>query len=247
MIPPLVSCILNHIDMNRFFSSCLTLACIALLASCGGVEGPRTGTYYDFPDKNDSTSFIKRMYNEQHILKLEVPYVNRKPEGISREYYDDGKLKMEIAYKDGLRNGTSKLYYESGQLNMEMNYKDDKRDGLMITYYKNGVKAYAAQFANNEQIPGIREFRESGDEVAQPEIVLKKVGSTLLEISLSKERKGLEMYWYASPEATTGLPVSVTPDGVGQLGTHRGQYVRVRVAYKTNYGNNGMLEAETTM
>ena len=55
------------------------------------------------------------------------------------------------------------------------------------------------------------------------------------------------MYWYASPEATTGLPVSVTPAGVGQLGTHRGQYVRVRVSYKTNYGNNGMLEAETTM
>ena len=235
--------------MNKTFYFLFTAACAALLASCGNAEGPRTGTYYDFPDKNDSTTFVKRTYNELHLLKLEVPYVSRKPHGISKEYYDSGRLKMEISYAEGLRNGVSKLYYDSdgGLLNMELNYKNDKRDGLSKTYYKNGQLAYAAQYADNEQIPGIREFRESGEEVAQPEIVLKKHGSSMLEISLSKARSGMEIKWYASPEVPTGLPVNVTAEGVGQLATHKGQYVRVRVTYKTNFGNVGMLETETTM
>lgn len=234
--------------MNKISLLFTTVAATIFLAACGNVEGPRVGTYYDYPDKNDTTLFFKREYNAQHILKQEIRYVNKKRNGVSKEFYDDGKLKMEITYEEGLRNGPSKLYYESGQLNMVINYKGEKKEGLTQVYYKNGVLAYAAVYSDGEQVPGIREFRESGEEVEQPEIILKKSGRTLLEISLSKKRSNVEMFWYASPEATTGLPInSVTADGVGQLSTHAGQYVRVRVKYTTNFGNQGLLEAETKM
>ncbi len=97
---------------------------------------------------------ITRNYYENGTLMNEKTYKNGKLEGLLKDYYRNGNLQLEAHYKNGMEEGIAKFYYETGNLRNEGNYKNGKPEGLAKIYYETGHLRAEANCKNGKAVSG---------------------------------------------------------------------------------------------
>ena len=92
------------------------------------------------------------------------------PDGVivkRKVYFESGKIQMEMDLKDGLPHGHFIRYYENGNKQMEGDARDGKLHGHQTAWYENGQKKGEGEYQDNIQMPGWKDWDESGNPIGK--------------------------------------------------------------------------------
>jgi hypothetical protein len=171
--------------------------------------------------KADTTDGVKKYYNKEGKLKIELTILNGKRNGIAKTYYKNGKVSLAMNYKMGKRDGLSKRFYEDGTLYQETNYKDDKIHGERKKYKENGKLLSTAKYENDFPCTGLTEILLNGEVkdnfpkiVITPQDRLKQEGVYKISLSLSERARQVKYYMgnLSSSGCLTGKLIGIEMD-----------------------------------
>jgi hypothetical protein len=136
-----------------------------IAASCGGGTG-------DAGDRNKNAGNVPdtgftgvRNYINDNVKVKEVEFRNGVMGGMTRTYYKGGVIEQEIPYADGKKNGEARWYYPDSKLFRVTPYLNDTIHGSQIQYYKSGRVKAKIDFVDGKRLPGLEEYRMSGEKV----------------------------------------------------------------------------------
>ena len=97
---------------------------------------------------------MSRLYDENGMLMLEMPYLKGKINGIVVEYFENGEPHGKIPYIDNQKEGLAQFFYPDGKIAKEVSFSKDKFEGISKNYDRNGMLMMEVFFRNNQIIEG---------------------------------------------------------------------------------------------
>jgi antitoxin component YwqK of YwqJK toxin-antitoxin module len=152
-----------------------------------------TMTEYIYPDKDDTSNYVYKVYYEDGRLKYETKIANNKFIGEKKSFFENGKTKRveklfqptpldadiydcyiinyridgtkesEYQYINDKLNGQVMDYDSFGNIARKAEYVDGKINGKEILYFKNGKVKSIGECRNDSAYGYEYEFNESGD------------------------------------------------------------------------------------
>ena len=187
---------------------------------------------------------VQKSYYENGKIKNEVTYVDGRRDGPARQYYTNGQAESEITYKNNVKDGRSKWYYEDGILYQEVTFRAGKKHGLEKKYHNTGQLMAELYWADDEVLPGLKEYDFNGKELRQPYIVASGTQQLSLKMSNGDEKAD---YYIGKLEAGQSLAAAgLTPlpknNGVANYKVPAGtKSVEIIVERKTSLKNPQIL------
>lgn len=113
-------------------------------------------TEYIYPDMNDTSNYVCKVYYENGQLKHETKIENNKFVGEKKSFFENGKIKRieKLFQPTALDAGIYDCYiidYNSNSTKQsEYQYKNDKLNGLVIDYDSIGRKARTLEYVDGK-------------------------------------------------------------------------------------------------
>lgn len=141
--------------------------------------------------------------------------------GIRVTYYADGKtMYSKLNYTKGVKNGPSRWYYKNGKVSLYLNYINGKKEGPSMRYYKSGQLMSETKYANDNPIPGLKEYDIDGVLVTKyPEVSIRenyKLGNSsnvVLELTCSRKSDKVKFYLLEEENGHTSRVYLITKNG----------------------------------
>jgi hypothetical protein len=174
--------------MRLFFNSIIVLFCIA----CSSESNTKVekAVYNEDPYNDVMTIF----YEDAKTVKQTFEMKDSLKHGKAIQYYDSGEINTIIQFEQGLKQDTATYYRKGGGVYRKTPYINDEKHGVQVGYYENGDVMFEMPYDNGEPIPGLKEYTEKGELIAEPEIVFEKNAKGGYIASISPKRTKVEFY-----------------------------------------------------
>ena len=209
-------------------------------------------------NKNDSTEIIKMPFkHKRDLIEYEVSVLKgtETRHGVQKRFYEHGSVYSKTPYVNGKKHGTAYTYYqeykgEELKVWKEQPYSHGLLSGKCCRYHRNGKLQSEYEYKNGLPGVGIKIWKESGDEVKLPRLIVSKEesnGLIRIKARISNNTKKAK-YFTTKLIENKYIPRDMKPvdteSGVGEIvltkETNK-KYVTIVAALKTPYRNTYYL------
>ncbi len=174
--------------MKSILYSILVLFCIA----CSSDSDSKTEKMvYNQDPYNDVMTIF---YEDNKTVKQTFEMEDSLKHGKAVQYYDTGEINTVIQFERDLKQDTAVYYRKGGGIYRTTPYIDNEKHGVQIGYFPNGDIMFEMPYAYGEPVPGLKEYNEAGELVAEPEIVFEKNPKGGYIATISPKRTKVEFY-----------------------------------------------------
>ncbi len=183
----------------KHLSLILSFSLLALACSSPGDTKPKTKQ-----SKDGTVTHV----NSESKVKSEVQVKDGVTNGVAKSYYPNGKLWKKAIYNNGHLDGRAEVYDREGRLIRTVEYEMGREHGLYTRYFKSGREKLQIEYHQGRPLPGLLRRDYRGEDLAEPEILLKKQGNidpaqNLFRVIFELKEDSREVAFYGLPAGTS--------------------------------------------
>ncbi|MDX8339249.1 hypothetical protein SLH46_08665 [Draconibacterium sp. IB214405] len=234
-------------------------ALLLILMACNST--PQKSEEQPASGEDDGIQVVRKPYRNSEQIEYEIPVVKgtQIKHGIQKRYYLHGSLYSTIPYVAGEKQGVAYTYYkasleEEPQVWKEQPYENNVLHGVCKRYHQDGALQAEYEYKNGLRAVGLKEYRENGKEIKQPELIVTKyrvAQGYYIAAQLSDNNKNVD---YFIGELVEGKYLPAKPkalqvrSGIGEIVLEQTSgKVTITAEYSTRYRNKGVVTASVNL